>query len=155
MFIELVMPSSRLILCRSLLLPPQSFPASGSFPMSQFFASGGQSTGVSACLLGARYCMSNDEVGIPSPLSRMPTHHRLGGILVSRGLSCLPQHTGSEERARGSAYISQNLPPSPALVAGPFSPRGSLWTGSQHRKCLEPLGPKASSASFMLWFALL
>ena len=27
---------------------PQSFPASGSFPMSQFFASGGQSTGASA-----------------------------------------------------------------------------------------------------------
>ena len=27
---------------------PQSFPASGSFPMSQFVASGGQSTGVSA-----------------------------------------------------------------------------------------------------------
>ena len=27
---------------------PQSFPASGSFPMSQFFTSGGQSTGVSA-----------------------------------------------------------------------------------------------------------
>ena len=27
---------------------PQSFPASGSFPMSQLFASGGQSTGVSA-----------------------------------------------------------------------------------------------------------
>ena len=27
---------------------PQSFPASGSFPMSQFFASGGQSTGISA-----------------------------------------------------------------------------------------------------------
>ena len=27
---------------------PQSFPASGSFPMSQFFASNGQSTGVSA-----------------------------------------------------------------------------------------------------------
>ena len=27
---------------------PQSFPASGSFPMSQFFTSGGQSTGASA-----------------------------------------------------------------------------------------------------------
>ena len=27
---------------------PQSFPASGSFPMRQLFASGGQSTGVSA-----------------------------------------------------------------------------------------------------------
>ena len=29
----------------------QSFPASGSFPMSQFFASGGQSTGASASVL--------------------------------------------------------------------------------------------------------
>ena len=31
---------------------PQSFPASGSFPMSQFFASGGQSIGVSASASG-------------------------------------------------------------------------------------------------------
>ena len=46
--LELVMPSNRLILCRSLLLPPLIFPASESFQMSQFFASGGQSTGVSA-----------------------------------------------------------------------------------------------------------
>ena len=30
---------------------PQSFPASGSFPMSQLFASGGQSIGVSASVL--------------------------------------------------------------------------------------------------------
>ena len=46
--LESVMPSNHLILCRPLLLCPQSFPASGSFPMSQFFASGGQSIGVSA-----------------------------------------------------------------------------------------------------------
>ena len=46
--IELVMPSNHLILCRPLLSCFQSFPASGSFPMSQFFASGGQSIGVSA-----------------------------------------------------------------------------------------------------------
>ena len=46
MSIELVMPSNHLILCRP-LLPPLSFPASGSFPMSQIFASGGQSIGVS------------------------------------------------------------------------------------------------------------
>ena len=45
--IELVMPSNHLIPCCPLLLPPQSFPASGSFPMSQLFASGGQSIGVS------------------------------------------------------------------------------------------------------------
>ena len=48
MSFELVMPSNHLILCRPLLFPPSSFPASVSFPMSQFFISGGQSIGVSA-----------------------------------------------------------------------------------------------------------
>ena len=48
MSIESVMPSSHLILCRPLLLLPQSLPASESFPMSQLFAWGGQSIGVSA-----------------------------------------------------------------------------------------------------------
>ena len=48
MSIELVMPSNHLILCRPLLLNLQSFPASRSFQMSQFFASGCQSIGVSA-----------------------------------------------------------------------------------------------------------
>ena len=48
MSIELVMPSNHLILCHPLLPLLQSFPASGSFPMSQLFASGGQSIGVSA-----------------------------------------------------------------------------------------------------------
>ena len=48
MAIESVMPSSHLILCRSLSSCPQSFPASGSFPMSLLFAWGGQSIGVSA-----------------------------------------------------------------------------------------------------------
>ena len=42
MSIELIMLPNHLILCCLLLL--QSFPASESFPMSQFFRSGGQST---------------------------------------------------------------------------------------------------------------
>ena len=46
--IESVMPSTHLILCRPLLLLPPSLSASESFPMSQVFAWGGQSTGVSA-----------------------------------------------------------------------------------------------------------
>ena len=46
--IELVMPSNHLTLCHPLLLCLQSFLASGSFPMSQFFASSGHSIGVSA-----------------------------------------------------------------------------------------------------------
>ena len=45
MFIESVMPSNHLILCRPLLLLPSILPASGSFPMSQLSASGGQSIG--------------------------------------------------------------------------------------------------------------
>ena len=44
------MPSNHLILCCTLLFLP-SFPASGSFPMGQFFASGGQSIGASAPVL--------------------------------------------------------------------------------------------------------
>ena len=48
MSIKLVMPSNHLIFCLPLLHRLQSFPASGSFPVSQFFASGGQSIGVSA-----------------------------------------------------------------------------------------------------------
>ena len=46
--IELVMPSNHLILCRPFSSCLQSFPASGSFQMSQFFASGGQTIVVSA-----------------------------------------------------------------------------------------------------------
>ena len=48
MSIKLVIPSNHLICCHLLLLLLQSFPASGSFSMSQFFTSGGQSIGVSA-----------------------------------------------------------------------------------------------------------
>ena len=45
MSIESVMLSNHLILCCPLLLLPQPLPASGSFPMSQLFTWGGQSTG--------------------------------------------------------------------------------------------------------------
>ena len=48
MSIESVMPSNHLILCHPLLLPPSIFPIIRIFSMNQFFASGGQSVGVSA-----------------------------------------------------------------------------------------------------------
>ena len=47
MFTELMIPCNHLILCRPILLP-SIFPAAGSFPVTQFFPSGGQSIGVSA-----------------------------------------------------------------------------------------------------------
>ena len=46
--IESVMPSNHVILCCSFSSCLQSFPASGSFPLSQFFASGSQRIGASA-----------------------------------------------------------------------------------------------------------
>ena len=46
--IESVMPSNHLILCHPFFSHLQSFPASGSFPMSWFFTSGSQNIGVSA-----------------------------------------------------------------------------------------------------------
>ena len=45
MSIESVMPFNHLILCCLLLFLPSTFPALGSFPVSQFFTSGGQSIG--------------------------------------------------------------------------------------------------------------
>ena len=48
MSIVLVMPSHHLILCCPFSSHLQSFPASGSFPMSWLFTSGGLSIGVSA-----------------------------------------------------------------------------------------------------------
>ena len=46
--LESMMPSALLILCHPFSSCLQSFPASGSFPMSQLFASGGQSIRTSA-----------------------------------------------------------------------------------------------------------
>ena len=43
-----VVPSNHLILCHPLLLLPSISPTLGSFPVSQFFASSGQSIGISA-----------------------------------------------------------------------------------------------------------
>ena len=50
-WIESVMPSNHLILCRALLLLPSILPSIKAFPVSQLFASGGQSFGVSASAL--------------------------------------------------------------------------------------------------------
>ena len=51
MSIESMMPFNHLILCLPLFSCPKSFPALESFPVSQFFASGSQSTGASVSVL--------------------------------------------------------------------------------------------------------
>ena len=53
MFIESVMLSNNLILYHPFLFCFQSFPASGSFPMSLLFASGGQNVGSFSFIISA------------------------------------------------------------------------------------------------------
>ena len=63
MSIESVMPSNHLILCHPFSSCLQSFPASGSLPMSQFFPSGDHSIGVSA--FGLKSILTDTNIGIP------------------------------------------------------------------------------------------
>ena len=103
MSIESGMPSN--CLCHSLpVVPfsssPQSFPTSGSFPMSQLFASGGQSTGVSASA-SVLPMITQDQ----SPLGW------IGWIsLQSKGLSRVLQHHSSKASVlRCSAFFIVQL----------------------------------------------
>ena len=65
---EWVTPSNHLILGRPLLLLPSIFPIIGSFPMSQFFTSGGQSTGVSSL---ASFHIEEDKYHMISLIQRI------------------------------------------------------------------------------------
>ena len=100
--IESVMPSSHLILCHPLLLlPPIPPKASESFPMSQLFAWGGQSTGVSAL---ASFLPKNTQGWSPLELT--------GWIsLKSKGLSRVfsntqkHQYFGAQLSSQSSSHI--------------------------------------------------
>ena len=95
-FIESVMPSSHLILCHPLLLLPPSLPASGSFPMSQLFASGGQSIGVSP-----------SASVLPVNIQDWPPLGWTGWIsLQSKGLSRVFSNTIVQEHQLFSAQLS-------------------------------------------------
>ena len=94
--IALVMPSSHLILWCPFSFCPQSFPASGSFPMSQFFASGDPSSGVSAL---APVLPMNIQDWFPLRLT--------GWIsLQSKGLSRVFSNTTSQKHQFFGAQLS-------------------------------------------------
>ena len=85
MSIESVMPSNHLILCRPLLLLPLTS-ALGCFSVNQFFASGGQSIGVSA---SASVLPLNIQDWFPSRLTGLISLH-------SKGLSRVFSNTSSK-----------------------------------------------------------
>ena len=99
-----ICPSSHLILCRPLLLP--TIPASKSFPMSQLFAWGGQSTGVSAL------------ASFLPKKSQGWSSERTGWIsLQSKGLSRVFSNTTVQKHQFFSAHLS-------------------LWSNSHIHTCL-------------------
>ena len=88
MTIESVMPSNHLILCRLFSSCLQSFPASGSFPMSWLFTSGGQSIGPSA---SATVLAMNIQGSFPLGLTGWISLESKG---LSRESSLAPQFDG-------------------------------------------------------------
>ena len=106
MSIELMMPSNHLNLSHSLLLLPQTFPASGSFPVSWLFALDGQSIGASSL---ASVLPMNIEGRFPLGLT--------GLILLSKGLS----RVSSSTTVRKHQF---------------FSAQPSLWSDSHIRTWL-------------------
>ena len=95
MSIELVMPSSQLILCHSLLLLSSIFPSTRVFPMSQLFTSGGQSIRVSA---SASVLLMNIQDWFPLGWT--------GLILQSKGLSRVSSNTAVQKHQFFSAQSS-------------------------------------------------
>ena len=87
------MPFNHLILCHPFSSHPQSFPASGSFPVSQLFASGGQTIGVSAST-------SNEHPGLIS--FRMDWLD----LLQSKGLSRVFSNTTVQKHQFFGAQLS-------------------------------------------------
>ena len=83
---ESVMPSNNLILCHPLSSCLQSFPASGSFPMSRLFASSGQSVEASA---SASALPMNIQCWFPLGLTSLIS-------LLSKRLSRVLQHHNSK-----------------------------------------------------------
>ena len=77
MSIESVMPSNHLILCSPLSSCPQPLPASGSFPKSHCFASGGKNIGASPLAsvlpMNIQGCFPLGLIGLITLLSKGPS----------------------------------------------------------------------------------
>ena len=114
MSIKLVMPSNHLILCCPLISCFQSFSASGSFPVSQFFPSGGQSIGVSA---SASVLPMNIQDWFPSGLNGLIS------LLDSQESSPTPQFKSINYSVLNSLY---------GLISHPYISSGKIIAFARH-----------------------
>ena len=124
MSIESVIPSYRLILCHPFSSHLQFFPASGSFPMSRFFTSGGQSNGVSAA---ASILPMNSQDWFPSGFT--------GWISLLQSCPTLCDQVNSIHHCHGTlqARILE-------WVATPFSRGSSRPTDQTHVSYVSCIG---------------
>ena len=105
--IESVIPSNHFI-CRPLLLLP--FPASGSFPMSWLFATGGQSIGTSASVSVLPKCAVNWE---GAPGAGAPGEGKTG---QEAGEWFLPPITVHWRNSKGSYFKHTHIDSGPVLT---------------------------------------
>ena len=110
---------------------PQSFPASGSFPMSQFFASGGQSTGVST---SASVLPMNTQDWSPLGLTGWITSQ-------SKGLSRVFSYTTVQKHQFSGAQFS--LWSSSHICACPHTGQDVRETWCSPSSALQPQGSSA------------
>ena len=101
MCIESVMLSYHLIFCYPFSYCPQSFPGSGSFPVSCLYTSGGQSVGTSA---SATILSKNIQNGFPLGLTGLISLQYKG---LSRVFS--QQHSSKASSLHHSAFITVQL----------------------------------------------
>ena len=143
MSIESVMPSNHLSLCCPLVLLPSIFPASGSFLMSQFFASGGQSIGVLASVLPM-----NIQDGFPLGWT--------GWIsLQSKGLSRVFSSTTVQKHQLNYCLSTFNEGPYPTMQCSSFCCHialiiSKLWCWKN--KKLQICNTRSSSVCIFLYF---
>ena len=73
--IESMMPSNCLFVCCPFSFCPQSFPASGSFPVSWLFMSDGQSTGASTSASVLSFRINWFDLAVQGILKSLLQHH--------------------------------------------------------------------------------
>ena len=139
MSIELMMQSNHLILCRPRLLLPSVFPSIRVFPVRQFFASSGQSIGVSALtsvlpmniqdwLLVGSHCSSRD-----SPESSPTPQFKSINFLVLSFLYS-PTLTSAHDYWKNHSFVNMDLCQQRSL---PFNILSRFVTAFlPRRKCL-------------------
>ena len=99
MFIESVMPSNYLILCRPLLLLPSIFPTIRIFSNSQLFASGGQSTGASASVSNEYSRLISfridwlDLLAVQGTLKSLLQHHSSKALILWHNITVIQVYT--------------------------------------------------------------